>query len=67
MLSREQQARDVIKFVDDMGLYMLGVENVDTFFEFANSRMTNGNKINSEDGLDGAEKEAIKKVFIEFL
>ncbi|MDD2891968.1 MAG: hypothetical protein PHQ95_03305 [Candidatus Gracilibacteria bacterium] len=64
---QEKDARDTIKFVDDMGLYMLGVENVDTFFQFANSRMMNGDKINSADGLDGVEKDALKKVFIEFL
>lgn len=64
--SREEQARDTIQFVDDMGLYMLGIENVDKFFDILNIGSSNG-KIDISNGLDNAEKAKIKQVFIELL
>lgn len=63
---KEEKAREVIDFVDDMGLHTLGVENVDKFFELVGQKSVNG-KIDAEDGLDPTEKSLIKKEFARLL
>jgi len=65
-VEKEEKAREIIQFVDDMGLYMLGVENVEKFLSLMNDNSTDG-KINLSDGLDNIEKLKIKNVFISLL
>ena len=65
-VKQEKDARDTIQFIDDMGLYMLGVENVDKFFDILNIGSSNG-KINISNGLDKDEKMKIKQAFIGLL
>ncbi|HBB26983.1 TPA: hypothetical protein DCZ36_00615 [Candidatus Gracilibacteria bacterium] len=64
---REEQARNVVQFVDDIGLNTIGIENVDVFFEALNSRMNNGNTFDINKGLTYSEKTRIKQFFIQFL
>lgn len=49
-----------------MGLYMLGVDNVDRFFELVSDRSSSG-RIDLSDGLDDKEKKQIKERFIGLL
>ena len=65
-VKQEKDARDTIQFIDDMGLYMLGVENVDKFFDILNISSSNG-KIDISNGLDKVEKAKIKQAFINLL
>jgi hypothetical protein len=60
--TREKQANDTIQFVDNMGLYALGTENVNVFLDTIRETAI-GLKLDPTQGFNKDEKNLIKKEF----
>ncbi len=64
---KEASAREVIDLVDNMGLYTLGVDNVDVFFDIIGEKSATG-KIDLSDKVNfTSKKPEIKKAFLGLL
>ena len=64
---KEASAREVIDFVDDMGLYILGVDNVDAFFDIIGEKSATGKIDLSDKANFTSKKPEIKKAFLGLL